>query len=159
MSAAAREPDDDTGPSKGPTDGSSKDGPSSDGASNDSASNDGPSNDGPSKYAPKRARPPEQDQNLQNLKGAPPTLEAEPPWKRKGQPGAFTGDIAMAELRGRLSLTPDGVPEPPTPNPPTHIFAAKRRIVGVIALMAGGVAGYIWGYAPRATAPEQSSSV
>src|SRR5262245_22000288 len=142
MSAAARA-------SKGPTDGSSKDG----------ASNDGASNEGPSKYAPKRARLPEQDQNLQNLKSAPPTLEAEPPWKRKGQPGAFTGDVAMAELRGQQSLMPDGVPEPPTGNPPTHIFGAKKRIVGVIALMVGGAAGYIWGYAPPATAPEQSSSV
>ena len=149
MGALAREPDD-TGSLKDDT-GSLKEGPS-DGPSNDGPSKDGPPNDGPSKYAPKRERRPEQ-----NLSSAPPGFEAEPPWRRKGQPGAFTDDVA--ELDSQPGLTPDGVPKPPGPDKPVKIFGAKGRLVGVIALTAAGVAGYVWGSAPRETAPELSTSV
>lgn len=133
MGALAREPDDT---------GQSNEGP-----------NDGPPNHGPSKYAPKRERLPEQDQNLNN---APPRLDAEPPWRQKGQPGALTGDVAMAEVRSPLDLTPDSIPEPPAP---ARIFGAKGRSIVVIALTGAGVAGYMWSSAPRATAPELSASV
>src|SRR5215467_665850 len=34
-----------------------------------------------------------------------------PPWKRKKQPQAFAGDVAIAELRTRVPLAPDRLPE------------------------------------------------
>jgi hypothetical protein len=111
---------------------------------------DGPLNDGPLKYAPKRAPRPEQDQNSNS---APPKFDGEPPWRRKGRPGAFSGDVAFAELRNRLALEPDRMPEPPVPDSPAQIFGAKKRVIGVIALTAVGAAGYLWGSAPPAIAP------
>src|SRR5262245_28531453 len=118
---------------------------------------DGPLNDGPLSYAPKRTRRPEQDQNSNS---APPKFDCEPPWKRKGRPGAFSGDVAMAELRSKLALEPDQIREPPAPDSPVRVFGAKGRVIGVIALAAAGAAfAYVWASAPPAIAPERPRTV
>src|SRR5262245_27810643 len=114
-------------------------------------SNEGPMMDrrmtGHRRMLLQRERLPEQDQNLNN---APPSLDAEPPWRQKGQPGRL-----LAEVRSRLGLTP----EPPAPDKPARIFDAKGRSIVVIALTGAGVAGYMWSSAPPATAPELSAAV
>jgi hypothetical protein len=146
MGALAREPDDTGSLNEGPSDGPSNDGPSK----------DGPPSDGPSKYAPKSERRPAHQQQ-QNLGSAPAGFDPEPPWRRKGQPGAFTDDVA--ELDSQPGLMPDGVPQPPASDKPVKIFGAKGRLVGAIVLTAAGAAGYVWGSGPRATAPGLPASV
>src|SRR5262245_10843596 len=117
---------------------------------------DGPLNEGPLSYAPKRARRSEQDQNSNST---PPKFDSEPPWRRKGRPGALSGDVSNAEWRNKLALEPAWMPEPPAPNSPVQIFGAKRRVIGVIALSAAGAAGYLWGSGPPAIAPELQETV
>src|SRR5262252_9566537 len=53
--------------------------------------------------------PRKNDALLQRGTSEPPV----PPWKRKKQPQAFAGDVAIAELRTRVPLAPDRLPEPP----------------------------------------------
>src|SRR5260370_38551165 len=90
---------------------------------------DGPSKDGPENYAPKKVRHPEPDPNpaAALLKGdaAPRSaapVSAEPPWRRAKQREVFAGDVAITELRSKLALAPDRLPEPPPlPSPgPTY---------------------------------------
>jgi hypothetical protein len=93
----------------------------------------------PSKDAPKEA-------------GAAPsstTTEApEPPWKRKTQRGVFEGDVAVVELRSRLALAPDRIPEPAVPVSAASKFTAVLRLTGVVLMAAtmAGVTGYLWGF-------------
>src|SRR5215469_7138496 len=89
-----------------------------------------PSKDEPPKnealqYAPKKARHPGPASDPAGAPahgGAVPRSAmpegAEPPWKRSWQrSGAtFGGEVAVAELRTRLSLAPDRLPEPPPPS-------------------------------------------
>ena len=74
-------------------------------------------------YAPKKLGRPEQDQNPDKAGpkddfAPPPNMpeSSEPPWKQRKQRGAFAGNIASGELRTRLTLTPDRVPEPRSPD-------------------------------------------
>lgn len=136
---------------------------------------DGPSKDGPSNYAPRRARRPERDTNsaprqsgpVDTPRGsdavdAPRKVDAvpqgaaelpEPPWKRKKQRQAFAGDVAVAELRTRLALAPDQLPDPPLPVSTVAKFGSAVRLAGVIMVATAGVVGYRWGAAPKATTP------
>jgi hypothetical protein len=87
------------------------------------------------------------------------SLRSEPPWRLPGQPGAFADDVPMAEPRGRLPLeTHNVVALPPPPARPVRMSGAKGWFIGV-ALIAGGVGGYMGAYAPRVSAPERSSSL
>jgi TPR repeat protein len=141
MSAPVREPDD----------GPSKDGPSQ----------DGPSQDGPLNYAPKKVRDPEQDQKTAGapekgnaaLRNAAPEL-AEPPWRRSKQRQAFAGDVAISELRSRLALAPDRLPEPPPPLSTGPKSRWAGRLAGVAVVAAVGVAGYKSGSAPPTSTPQ-----
>ena len=122
---------------------------------------DGPLKDAPLKDEPKRAR--RSDQNS-NLNAAPKRGDAvpsrtmteppEPPWKRKTQHGVFAGDVAAVELRSRLALVPDRIPEPPPPTS-TWVFVAVGQLIGVILVAAAvaGIIGYQWGSAPSAKPP------
>src|SRR5262249_40614972 len=124
---------------------------------------DGPSKDGPSSYAPKRAR--RSDQNPK-VHFAPDKVAAphqpvpeqpeppEPPWKHKKQRQAFAGDIAAAELRSRLALAPDRLPDPPPHSAAAPRFTLVGRLAGVIVVATVGVVGYRWGSAPHATSPQ-----
>ena len=109
----------------------------------------GPSRDGPVQYAPKKSRPPEPDANPAGVpaKGdAGPrsaALEsADPPWKRPKQRAPFVGDVAAGELRTRLALMPDRLPEPPPPPSISPKFVLASRLAGLAAVMAVGVIGY-----------------
>ena len=131
-------------------------------------SSDGPSKDGPLDYAPKKVRHPEpvpdpagapSEGDAAKVDSAPqsPLLKRdaaprsavpespEPPWRRSKQRGVFTGDIAAVELRNRLALAPDRLPEPPAP-----VSTAPRygRLAGVVVVVAVGFAGYKLGSAP-----------
>src|SRR6266481_1727221 len=82
------------------------------------------------KYAPKKPRRPEQDQNPDSAapevgSAPPPNMPklSEPPWKQKNRHGASAGVVATGELRPRLSLMPDRVPQPQLPTRPSRYFA------------------------------------
>jgi hypothetical protein len=123
-------------------------------------SDQGPSKDEPLKYAPKKARPPDPEQTSGAPKPAgdaastgdtaPPSPAPEPPWRRSRHRGAFVGDVAIAELRTKLALAPDRLPEPP----PSGLRGSKviwmGRIAGVVVVAAVGFAGYRWGASPSA---------
>ena len=79
----------------------------------------------------------------------------EPPWKRKNPRQAFAGDIALAELRTRLPLTPDRLPDPPLPASSFPKFGRVGRLAGIIVVATVGVVGYRWGSAPSATQPQR----
>ena len=131
---------------------------------------DEPSDDGPSEYAPKRPRMPKADP-ASELAGAlagvnaaatsDTTDAAEPPWRRKNQPGAFVGDLDIVELRHRLGRS-DRIPEPPLPEPSGSRLTTAWRvtiIVGTAAGIAAGVIGYRWSTLPGAsTQPPPASS-
>jgi hypothetical protein len=126
-------------------------------------SKDGPSKDGPSNYAPKKVRHPEP---APDPAGAPPKADsagqsaspkrdasgpAEPPWRRSRQRGAFAGDIAAVELRNRLALAPDRLPEPP---PALSTGPRYGRLAVVVMVAAVGFVGYELGSAPSSAPPE-----
>jgi hypothetical protein len=124
---------------------------------------DGPSKDGPLNYAPKKARHPEP---APDPAGAPSKADsagqsaspkrdasglAEPPWRWSRQRGAFVGDIAAVELRNRLALAPDRLPEPP-PAPSTGPRYSRLAVVVIVAAV--GFVGYQLGSAPPSAPPE-----
>jgi hypothetical protein len=124
---------------------------------------DEPSKDGPSNHAPKKVRHPEP---APDPAGAPPKADsagqsaspkrdasglAEPPWRRSRQRGAFAGDIAAVELRNRLALAPDRLPEPP---PALSTGPRYGRVAVVVMVAAVGFVGYQLGSAPPSAPPE-----
>jgi hypothetical protein len=70
--------------------------------------------------------------------------KAVPPWTLKGQPGAFEGDVAIREMRERIALTPDRLPEPPIRDNGRAVFGKVGRRARLVALAA--VAGF--GFVP-----------
>jgi TPR repeat protein len=121
---------------------------------------DGPSKDGPLNYAPQKARNTERDQNSATAPrehGAAPQRPAsdaaEPPWRRSRTRPAFAGDVEISELRSRLALAPDRLPEPPQP-PTGPKYAFVGRLAGVAVVAAVGVVGYRWGSTPPASLPQ-----
>jgi hypothetical protein len=121
-------------------------------------------NDGALHYAPKRARQVERDHDPEsaaprvNTAPWPHTLEPpEPPWKGKKRRGAFAGDVAVVELRTKLALAPDRIPEP-LPDSGPRVFGGVGRFIGVIAVVAVGAVGYLWGQAWRTARPSQQFS-
>ena len=134
---------------------------------------DGSSKDDPSKYAPKKVRPAEPDPAPA---GAPPEGSAAPkgggaepaaeppPWRRssrqRGSGGtAFVGDVAIAELRTKLALAPDRLPEPPPASSRRSKLAWTGRLTGIAIVLAVGFIGYRWGSSPasRFQLPHPSS--
>ena len=122
-----------------------------------------PSKDEPLSYAPKKARQPDQNPQSSNVpKGvdaAPSRGMSEapdPPWKGKAQRGVFEGDVAVVELRSRLALAPDRIPEPKSPNSTGSVYAAVGPFAGIILVAAAGagIVGYLWGSAPPAKPPQ-----
>jgi hypothetical protein len=120
----------------------------------------GPSADGPLNYAPKRVRHPEPHPNPAD---ASPKGDAEPrstvresteaPWRRSKQRGAFAGDVAITQLRTKLALAPDRLPEPPISTGPRYSLAGQLTSVVVVAA-AAGVIGYQWGSALPTQRPQ-----
>jgi hypothetical protein len=75
-------------------------------------------------------------------------------WKRKKRPPIFEGDAAMRDLRARLALAPDQMPEPPLYPAKAPIFAVVARLMGVMVLAAAGALGFLWVTAPHAALPD-----
>jgi hypothetical protein len=75
-------------------------------------------------------------------------------WKRKKRLPIFEGDAAMRDLRARLALAPDQMPEPPLYPAKAPIFAVVARLMGVMVLAAGGALGFLWVTAPHAALPD-----
>ena len=112
--------------------------------------------------APKRPQRLEQDQNPDRAgPKADPVSPAnvpessEPPWKQKKQRGPFTGPIATGELRTRLTMVPDRVPEPQSPHSAVSVSGTMWPLVGVVAVVAAAIVGYRWGSAPQVAPPSQ----
>src|SRR5713101_6260055 len=85
------------------------------------------------------------------------TTEApEPPWKRKTRRSVFEGDVAVVELRSRLALAPERVPEPAVPISTVSTFAAVLRLMGGVLMAAAvaGDAGYLWGFRLSTKSPQ-----
>jgi hypothetical protein len=83
----------------------------------------------------------------------PRTQAAEPPWKRRGAHAAFRGDVAIMELRERLALAPDQIPEPARPSPGGSVLKVVARLVSVIVLTGGTALGILWIATPHAAPP------
>jgi hypothetical protein len=86
---------------------------------------------------------------------APQALPAEPPWKRRKSSAIFEGDVAIKELRARLALTPDHIPEPTQHRAGAPVFAIVGRLLGVMVLVAAGVA-IVWIVVPHVVPQTQS---
>jgi hypothetical protein len=114
---------------------------------------DGPSKDGPLHYAPKRIRHPESDPILAgahregDAASQDTTLESGPPRR-----GSFAGDVPIVELRNRLGLAPQRLPEPP-PSASVKYWLASR-LAGVAVVTAVGVIGYRMGSGPPTSPPQ-----
>jgi hypothetical protein len=94
-----------------------------------------------------------------NVRAAPssrPTEAPEPPWKRKALRGVFEGDVAVVELRSRLALGSERVPEPAVPASTVPTVAAVGRLIGGVLMAAAvaGVTGYFWGFRLSTKPPE-----
>jgi hypothetical protein len=118
---------------------------------------DGPSKDGPLNYAPKKIRHPELDlipagaHRDGDAASQNTTLESgQPPWKRSKRRGSFAGDVAIVELRNKLALAPQRLPEPP-PSPGVTYWLT-RRLAGIAVVAAVGVIGYRMGSGPMSPA-------
>jgi len=116
-------------------------------------SDDGkPSKRGPPKNAPAKDTPKDV--------GAAPSSRAteipDPPWKRKPRREVFEGDVALVELRSRLALGSERIPEPAVPFSTAPAFSGVLRLMSGVAMAAivVGVAGYLWGFKLSAKMPE-----
>jgi hypothetical protein len=58
--------------------------------------------------------------------------------------------VAIAELRTKLALAPDRLPEPPPPSSGRSKLVWAGRITGVAVVVAVGFLGYRWGSSPNA---------
>jgi TPR repeat protein len=121
---------------------------------------DGPSKDGPLDYAPKRIRRPEQDQIPADAdrggdavsQNTAPEL-GQPPWKRSKQRGSFAGDAAIVELRSKLALAPQRLPEPLQPSTGVK-YGFGSWLAGVAVVTAVGIIGYRLGSPPPTSSPQ-----
>jgi TPR repeat protein len=80
----------------------------------------------------------------------------EPPWKRKSASSGFEGDVAIVELRARLALAPDHIPEPVSRRSHGSAWGVASRLAGIATLAAGGTLALLWLYAPQGEGPLRS---
>src|SRR5215472_19208024 len=73
-------------------------------------------------------------------KTGPKSEPPDPPWKRKPRRELFEGDVAIAELRSRLALESERIPEPAIPFSTAPTFSGVLRLMRGVA-MAAAVAG------------------
>src|SRR5215475_3848126 len=95
---------------------------------------DGPSKDGPLNYAPKRIRHPQSDLRAADAHREADAASQNTPWKRSKRRGSFAGDVAIVELRNKLALAPQRLPEPP-PSPAIKYWLTGR-LAGVAVVTA-----------------------
>jgi hypothetical protein len=89
--------------------------------------------------------------------GRPTEAPEPPPWKRKGRRNIFEGDVAVVELRSRLALGSERVPEPVVPRSTVPAVAAVARLMGGVLLAAAvaGISGYFWGFRLSTQSPQE----
>jgi len=80
------------------------------------------------------------------------------PWKQKMRSPIFEGDVAIKELRARLALAPEQMPEPPLYRAGDPIFAVVARLVGVMALAGVGALGFFWITTPHGAPPDSQAA-
>src|SRR5262245_8638212 len=75
-----------------------------------------------------------------------PATEA--PWKRNPRREVFEGDVSLVELRSRLALRADRIPEPAAPVSTARTSSGVLRLMSGVAMLAAasGVVGYFWGF-------------
>jgi hypothetical protein len=81
----------------------------------------------------------------------------DPPWKQAKQCQAFAGDVAAAELRNRLALAPDRLPDPPVATSSKSALAG--RFIAVVLMAAAGLVGYWWGTARTSQLPSSQADL
>jgi hypothetical protein len=120
------------------------------------ASKSEPKNE-PAKNAPSRN---ERSKAAPKDVGAAPSSRATeapaPPWKRKPRRGVFEGDVAVLELRSRLALGSERIPEPAEPISTAPASSGILRLMSGIAMAAAvaGVVGYFCGFRLSSKTPE-----
>lgn len=99
---------------------------------------DKPSKSGPPKNMPK---------DVGAARSSHPTEGTATPWRRKRGRDVFEGDVAVVELRSRLALGTERIPEP-VPSSTAPMFTGVLWLMSGIATAAAvaGVAGYLWGF-------------
>src|SRR5215475_14028833 len=80
----------------------------------------------------------------------------DPPWKRKPRRELFEGDVAIVELRSRLALESEQIPEPAVPFSTAPTFSGVVRLISGVAMAAAVAAGagYVWGFKLSPKMPE-----
>jgi hypothetical protein len=78
------------------------------------------------------------------------------PWKRKPLHEVFEGDVAVVQLRSRLALTAEQIPEPEVLYSSASTFSGVLRVTSGVAMAATvvGLAGYLWGFKLSTKTPE-----
>ncbi len=106
--------------------------------------------------ASKNQLPGDEPKNVGAAPPSRPTEAPEPPWKRKARRGVFEGDVAVVELRSRLALGSERIPEPAVPRSTVPTAAAVVRLTGGVLMAAAvaGVTGYFWGFKLSTKPPE-----
>jgi hypothetical protein len=84
----------------------------------------------------------------------------EPPWKRKSRSNVFEGDAALVELRSRLALKAERLPEPAVPISTAPMFSGALRLLSGVAIAAVivGIAGHLLGFKLSIKMPELTSA-
>ena len=82
----------------------------------------------------------------------------DPPWRRKKAWAPFEGDVAIMELRARLALAPDQIPEPPPLRSCGAAWAVVGRFACIVAMAAGGALGLLWLTVPQREPPERQAA-
>jgi hypothetical protein len=77
----------------------------------------------------------------------------EPPWRRKNASAGFEGDVAIVELRARLALAPDHIPEPVMRRAQGNGWGLAPRLACVAALAGGATFALLGLYAPQGAGP------
>ncbi|MBO0751584.1 MAG: hypothetical protein J2P53_05720 [Bradyrhizobiaceae bacterium] len=125
---------------------------------------DGPLSGAPSEDAPEGGGRPQRNDNANDTAGrdkgrrpdqSPPAAAP----RKRTKPAAFEGDIAIAELRTRLSASPDRLEDPPSSGSTASTLGGAWRVLPVIAAVIMGAAGYFWHPTPWTAPPHQTAPV
>jgi hypothetical protein len=110
--------------------------------------------------SPKNAPSKDAPKDVGAAPSGPPPEALAPPWKRKPRRGIFEGDVAVVELRSRLALGSERIPEPAEPISAAPTSSGVLRLMSgvVVAAAAAGAAGYFWGFALSTKTPEPVSA-
>jgi hypothetical protein len=110
----------------------------------------------PSKREPKSESPKNAPKDVGAAPSSGATESPDPPWKRKPRRGVFEGDVAVVELRSRLALGSERIPEPAAPVSAAPTFPRVLRLMSGVAMAAvvAGAAGYFWGFRLSTQTPE-----